>query len=329
MWPKLLLFLLLPASIVLIGTLGYHYIDQWPWLDALFMSVITISTVGYGIQGELSANGKLFTIFLIFLSLGTVTYCVYALSEFFFAGTVHRLYNELWVEKRTQKLQNHFIICGYGRKGLAICKSLQNNQIAFVVIDNQPHNTEQLRKKRYLHLVGTPSDEELLNKAQIHRAKGLIALLPQDAENVFLVLTARGMKPELTILAWCSDDNIEKKLRIAGATEVYSPFELGGKQITRAILKPQVCDFMQKALNLEHEQIQLEQIHVAPRSHFIGKSLRALKIGRDYGVLIVAVRRGAEKIFNPPADTVFQEQDILIALGSWNQLNRLKESVRT
>ncbi|MBF0352781.1 MAG: potassium channel protein [SAR324 cluster bacterium] len=319
--------LLFPPLILLVGTLGYHFLEDWPWLASLFMTVITVTTVGYSEVRPLTPEGQVFTMVLIFSSFGVMAYCIASITDFFIKGKYKHFLWELYMEQSIAQIRDHYIICGFGRKGQAICDRLADNGIGFIIIEKNAERTSTMRDARYLHIIGNATEDEILEQAQITRAKGLLAILGDDPANTYLVLSARQLNPKIKILAWTHSHQMEKKLYRAGAHKVFSPYILGGNQMVHSILRPRVTDFLDFVMSADNENLRLEQIEIPETSAFSGQSIQSLKIHNDYGVIILGVQRQDANIFIPPAQTVFQAHDTVIALGSKAQLDRLKKAL--
>lgn len=317
----------LPLLIMILGTIGYRMLEGWSWLSSLYMTIITITTVGYGETHPMSDGGRLFTIILILLSLVTVAYCTASVSRFVMEGDLKHFLHKVKMEKVISKLKDHYIVCGYGRKGQAICQSLQENGIPLVIIEHTVKKKNVLKASPFSFIIGNAVEDQTLSKARIEYAKGLVAILGDNAENVLLVISARQMNTELQILAWAAGTEMEKKLYRAGASQVFSPYILGGVRIINNILRPDVMKFVDFALRFDNEQLQLEQITIPSLSEFIGQTIYEKKIQETYQVMILVLQRNQKKIFNPPPETFFQENDILISLGSKEDLQSLKQQI--
>ncbi len=321
---RLLWLTLLPPVVVLTGTIGYIFIEGWDWQDALYMTIITISSVGYGETQPLSFGGRMFTIVLIFVSLGTVAYSIASVFSFITEGGIHTLVRKLKKERYMKQLQGHYIVCGLGRKGRAVCRQLLNHKIPFVVIENASERVGVAEELEMLSIHGDATDDHFLEQAGIDKAKGLIAILGDDADNAFLVLSARQLNPSLNIVAWASEPMMEKKLVRAGANRVLSPFELGGFQVVHTLLRPDVMDFLGFALDIDNDDWALDQIQLPDRSAIAGKKLSELHLSSF--VKILAVIRKGERHFDVSGETFLQEQDTVIVLGKRKELARLHET---
>ena len=275
--------ILILIFIVLTGTLGYSLIEKWDIFESFYMTIITITTVGFREVHELSTPGKAFTIVLIFSSLGVIAYAGGSFVEFIVEGQIGQLFGRKKLQKEINKLENHFIICGYGRIGSFICAELRDRPIPFVVVDNNPGLCQKMEEEGILFVDGDATDDDALIKAGISKAKGLVTAVTQDTDNVYITLTARGLNPALFILARAAEPASEKKLKRAGATKVISPYLIGAHRMAQAILRPSVVDFLEIATAGKRLELQLEEIKISPSSALVGKNLITSGIRRDWG----------------------------------------------
>ena len=255
---SLLVLLLLVTS----GTAGYMIIEGWRFLDAFYMTIITIGTVGFQEVHPLSDSGKIFTILLIIFGVSVLGYAVSKLVQTMFEGQFQRFLGRKKVEKSIDKLRDHYIVCGYGRIGSLICREFAAKPIPFVVVENSLAVLERLEEDKVLFLRGNATEDETLLRAGIKRAKGLVSVVTSDTENVYITLTARGLNPELYILARSGESGSDIKLKRAGANKVVSPYHIGGSRMAQAILRPNVVDFIEIATGREHMDLQMEEIFI-------------------------------------------------------------------
>jgi voltage-gated potassium channel len=308
---------------LLIGSFGYVVLEGWSFFEGLYMTVITLTTVGYGEIRPLSQAGRIFTILLIFWGVGFMLYVVTAIAQVVVEGKLRDIFGRQRVEREIRQLKGHYIICGFGRIGVVISRELSHNHIPLVVVDNQPQNTSTLERSGHLHLIGNATHEEVLQAAGIERAQGLVSVVSSDADNVYIVLTARSLNPHLNIVARAGESGSEQKLRRAGANEVISPYELGGQRMAQTILRPTVVDFMEVALG-EGIDLSLEEIPVGGQSDIIGLPLKDSGIRQKMDLIIVAIKRlDGTMLFNPQPDAPILQGDTLIALGSQVNLDKL------
>jgi voltage-gated potassium channel len=310
-------------ALLLIGSFGYVFLEGWSFFDGLYMTVITLTTVGYGEVRPLNQTGRIFTILLIFWGVGFMFYVVTALAQVVVEGQLRDVFGRRRLEREIRNLQNHYIICGFGRIGEVISRELSHNNIPIVVVDNRSQHAPTLERSGYLHVIGNATQEEVLLTAGIERARGLVSVVSSDADNVYIVLTARSMNPDLTIVSRAGEPGSEQKLRRAGANEVISPYELGGQRMAQTILRPTVLDFMDVALG-EGIDLSLEEIPVGGASDIIGRPLKDSGIRQKLDLIIVAIKRlDGAMLFNPQPDAPILQGDTLIALGSKANLDKL------
>jgi voltage-gated potassium channel len=323
-----MLSVLLIFTVISVGTAGYALLEGWSILDSLFMTVITITTVGYREVHQLSEKGMLFTIFLILFSLGTVFYILNRGAKIIIEGELLAVLGRRRLEKTIKGMKNHYIICGYGRMGRIISKELKNTGISFVVIEKTPHETAVVEKD-IVFMEGDATKDKTLLDAGIERAAGLISVLPTDAENLYVVLSTRGLNPKLNIVARAGEEGSEQKLIRAGADRVVSPYHIGGLRIAHMVLKPAVVDFIEFATKSGNIDLQMEEIYVSGGSKVAGSTLNECGIGRELGVIIVAIKdKSGGMKFNPPFNATMAAGDTLIALGETSRLKQLEEMAK-
>jgi voltage-gated potassium channel len=325
LWRRLLPVILLVTFIISFGTAGYMLIERWSFLDSLYMTIITLSTVGFKEVGELSTGGRLFTIILIIGGVGTVLYALSAGARFLLEGELQAAFGRRRLEKKVRELKNHYIICGFGRMGKIIGKELKNKGVQFIAIEKNPVSYE---KEEVLILEGDASQDDILKESGIERAKGLITVLPTDAENLYVVLSAKGLNPDLYIVARAGEEGSEKKLLRAGADRVISPYYIGGLRIAHTVLKPAVVDFIEFATKAGNIDLQMEEIPIPEGSGLIGLTLDQCGMGKELGLIVVAIKRATgEMRFNPTFRTTIKLGDTLIVLGEVSKLKILEERV--
>ncbi len=306
------------------GTIGYSAIEDWGIFEALYMTIITLATVGYNEVHTLSHNGQIFTIFLIVFGVGTIAYTIGSMIQFMVEGQLYQILGRKKVQKKISRLREHYIICGYGRIGRLISHELASKPLPFIVVENDSKQCQQLEEDGYLFIEGDATQDESLERAGIHHAKGLITAVASDSANVFIVLTARGMKSNLFIMARASEDGAEIKLMRAGANKVVSPYTIGASRMAQAILRPSVVDFIDIATGRKNIELQMEEIPVAPNSSLVGKDLSQSGIRKNLGLIIVGIKHDEQMIFNPAANTIIEAGHILIALGEYPEIQKLE-----
>jgi len=325
---KLLLAFLLIFLVISFGTLGYMFIEGWTLLDSLYMTIITLASVGYKEVHDLSFNGKMFTIVLIIGGVGTVAYALTAGAKIILEGELLDVFGRRRLEKKINELKDHYIICGYGRMGKIICRELQEKHMKFVVIEKNPDLIAE--KGDVLLVKGDATRDEILKEIHIEKAKGLISVLPTDAENLFVVLSARGLNPSLSIVARAGEEGSEQKLLRAGADKVVSPYHIGGLRIAHTVLKPAVVDFIEFATKSGNIDLQMEEIKIQEASQLAGLTLDECGIGRELGIIIVAIKKADGDLkFNPTFRSTIHTGDTLIALGEISKLKLLEDMAKT
>lgn len=313
-------------SILAIGTFGYYLIESWSLFDALYMTVITLATVGFKEVQPLSDQGKLFTIVLIISGTGIIAYTLSSLLQFTLEGQLRRILGRKKLESRTSKLRDHYIICGFGRIGHLICREFQSRPMPFVVVEKDPQLVERVEREGYMFVEGDATDDETLQAAGIDHALGLITAVTSDTDNVYITLTARGLNPKLFILARAGEEGSEKKLMRAGASKVISPYIIGASRMAQAILRPSVVDFIEIATASENLELQIEEIPVAASSSLVGKTLIDSGVRQSMGIIIVGIKQvDGQMIFNPPPTRVIEPNSILIILGERPAISQLEK----
>lgn len=323
---KISIFVLL--MLVSVGTSGFMVIESWRFLDALYMTVITLGTVGFKEIHDLSDNGKIFTMILIVVGVSVLGYIVGSLAQIMFEGQIQRIMGRKRVEKMIEALHGHYIICGFGRIGSLICKEFKANELPFVIVEKNVETMEKLNEEGYLHMRGDATLDETLLKAGIKRAKGLISVVTSDTENVYITLTARGLNPDLYILARSGEEGSDIKLKRAGANKVVSPYIIGGSRMAQSVLRPNVVDFIEIATGSEHMDLQMEEITIPDHSAFAGETLVSSGFRKEIGVIIVGIKKSHGKmVFNPHSQAKIEGGDTLIVLGEPQSIAKLEDLV--
>jgi voltage-gated potassium channel len=312
----------------LFGTVGLHITDNLTFFESFYMTLITVSTVGFGELKSFSTSGRIIIMIVIVCSMTIVTYTIGSFLRMMIEGELARTFGRRKLEKTIASLKDHFILCGYGRIGRLIALDLRDNGIPFVVIEHLPEAIEQLEKDKMLFVDMDATAEESLLTAGIMRAKGLVTAVKSDSDNVFITLTARSIHPGIFILSRGSDERNEEKLRRAGATRVALPYQIGGKRMSQMLLRPTVVDFIDVAMMDSDLGLQMEELTVKKGSIADKKNLVESNIRRVYGIIIVAVKKQDGKmVFNPAADECLEAGDTLVVLGKKEDLLRLEKSV--
>jgi len=302
--------------ILLFGTTGYRLIEEWSLLDCLYMTVITLTTVGFGEIHPLTSHGRVFTIVLIFFGMGVVGYAFVSATRFVVEGEILALITRRRHMRAVERIHDHFIVCGFGRMGSFIAQQLHERGIPFVLVEDKPAIQEKIIQLGYLMTPGDATDEEILKSAGIETARGLVAVLNSDAENLYAVLTARELNPNLEIVARASDDAAQKKLMRAGATRVISPYKIGGMRMVMGMLKPAVMSFLEVVMDHKDMSIEIEEIQVGKGSQYSGKRLVETDMRRDLDLIVIGIKKHyGDMVFNPGPQTVVEAHDTLIAMG--------------
>ncbi len=314
------------AIIIAVGTFGYHFIEGWTFLEGLYMTVITITTIGFKEVRELSDSGRIFTLVIIFSGIGMVTYALVTGSRMIIEGEIQNILSRRRYMKTIEKIHDHFIICGYGRMGSFICQQLHARGIPFVVVENRPELQDKIMEDGFFLSPGDATEEAVLIDAGIHRARGLVSVVQTDADNVYVVLTARELNPNVEIIARAGEESAEKKLLRAGATRVISPYRIGGMRLVMGIIKPAVMSFLELAMDHRKLDVELEEVRVAQNSSYSGKKLIDTDIRRELNLIIIAIKKfDGGMVFNPGPETVIENNDTLIAMGDKDNLKALEK----
>jgi len=323
---------IIPPIIVIIGvisfgTIGYTLVEGWSIFDSLYMTIITLTTVGYEEVHSLSKAGRFFTTVLILSGVGAMLYALGVGARVVIEGEIREILGRRKLSKKIENLKNHYIICGYGRMGKIICKEMIQNGAPFIIVEKDTEILTTIEKDE-LSMQGDSTQDSVLKDAGIEKARGLISVLSTDADNLYVVLSARGLNPQLRIVARASEEGAKKKLLRAGADKVISPYHLGGLRIAHTILKPAVVDFIEFATRSGNLELQMEEIKVKGESHIVDRSLDECGIRKEMGIIIVAIKRETgEMEFNPSSTSVIKPGDTLVAMGETKQLEALEDLV--
>ena len=312
------------VMVLAFGTAGYMVIERWRLLDALYMTVITITTVGYGEVRTVSDSGRIFTILLIFSGMGIMAYTLGMVAQAIVELQLGSILGRRKLGLKIKSIKNHYIICGFGRIGRIISQELKSKRIPLLLIDSSPGFGETLASQEIPYIIGDASSEEILMEAGIERAKGLVTVVTSDADNLFITMTARGLNPDLFILSRAEDEQTQKKLLRAGANRVVLPYLIGGQKKAHTITKPAVTDFLEVTVHEKGIELKMEELLVGERSALNGVRLMDSGIRQEMNVMIIAVRKkSGEMAFNPSSQTRIEKGDTLIALGHISDLQRL------
>jgi voltage-gated potassium channel len=319
---KISLFLLL--LIIVVGTLGYRVIEGMSAFNAFYMTMITISTVGFSEIKPLSPAGRVLTIFIIVSGISVLTYSLGQVARIFVEGEIRQIFGRRKLEKKIAGLKDHYIICGFGRIGSTIAKELAAENIPFIVIEQAPEHIEKIDASQFMYLNLDATAESTLLKAGLHTAKGLVSAVSSDADNVFIALSAKGLRPDIFILARASDTKNEDKLLRAGASRVVCPYQMGGRRMAEILRRPTVVDFIDNTMMNSKLDLKMEEAVIGQASPLIGKTIVTSNIRQDFGVIIVAIKKITnEMIYNPMPSEILDAGDVIVVIGKKDGLRRL------
>ena len=309
-----------------VGSIGFAWIEGWPLLDGVYMAVITLSTVGDGEPRPLSDPGKVFASFLIVAGLATAVYTFTSLGQTLLEGELAAVLGRRRMKSHRGKLEDHYIVCGNGRVGRTVSSYLARRDLPFCVIEIEAAAEEELRKQRYRYVIGDATEDGNLLLAGLSKAKAVFALLPSDADNLYLTLSAKGLNPAAVVVARASVKAAESKLKKAGADHVVSPYELVGLRLLQKVLSPTLMEFMDLTIHREHLQLIMEEFRVSSGSTLAGNTIEEARIRSRYGLIVVAIKRpDGPMIFNPDADEKMEPGDVLVLLGPEDQVRDLED----
>ncbi|MBI3929324.1 MAG: potassium channel protein [Armatimonadetes bacterium] len=308
------------------GVLGYRLFSQLSWLDALYMTVTTLATVGYREVGDMDTDSKIFTILLLTVGAGVLVYAVTAATEVLLDEQTRYYFQMRSIARRAKVMKHHFIVCGLGRVGFAVCEELAASEASFIIIEEDAVKVQYASSRGWLGVQGDATDDRVLEQAGIHRAKGLITCIDTDAANLFVVISAKGLCPDLDVSARVSDENNLAKFRRAGASHAYSPFSLLGRRMARSVTRPRVVELLDLALEQNDYALTIDECQVHGESKLVGTSLKDSNFRGRYGAVILSIiREDRSIIHNPPPETELRPGDILVTLGTPVQLQQIKQ----
>ncbi len=312
--------------LILIGILGFSIIEGWPLLDCLYMTIITIFTVGFKEVRELSPAGRIFTIFIIFGGVGTAFYLFTRFAEIVYQGGIIKFLRRRKMEKIIKNLKDHYIICGHGRMGKIVREQLDEESLPYVVVDNNEEKIQELKEANICHVQGDASQEETMSKAGIKRAKALAALLRTDADNLYLVLTVKLINPSLFVFSKALEEEAERKILQIGANKVVNPYKLSGLRIAQGLIRPAVVDFMDLIIRRKELSLFMEEMVVKKDSWLTSRTLTEADIRKKSNVIVVAIKKPGEDInFNPSPEVTIETGDTLLVLGDKEDISRFEQ----
>lgn len=315
----------IPFVVAILGIAGYMAIEGWSFLDAAYMTVITMTTVGYREVAPLSQTGMIFTLFLIITGVGSVFYAMTAIMAYIVEGQFQKAMGRFRMKGKIEHLRNHYIICGYGRVGQQIAREFIREGESFVIIDASPDSVERCAVDGFLHIHGDAARDEILLQAGIERAKGLVTAVDSDADNIYVTLSARVLRPDLNIVARANMEGTEPKLIRAGANRVISPYSIGGRRMATHLTRPLVADFLDTLMHSDRLELLLEEIEVGFHSPLANKNLVEARQAAASGASILALKKKTGEMVTELDDrTIIEVGDKLVALGTRSQMRALE-----
>jgi len=322
--------ILLLTLVVLIGALGYHRLARTGYLDSFYMAITTLFTVGFRELGEVTSATKLFTIFYLITGLGIATYAISSLTALIVEGDLKGYLKERRMEKRLAELTDHIIVCGLGKVGFQAAWEFKQAGIPFVIVEKLPSKSGNLRFEGDIILIGDAMDELVLERAGIQRARGLVAAVGSDADNVLVTLTAKQMAPDLVVVARAARLGTEKKLQAAGADHIVSPYEIGGRRMAQLLLTPDLLNYVDLVVDKKPVEMAIEHILVHPRSRLVGATMRDIRLRDTTGALVAGIVRPGEGLrFNPRGSEMFEAGDVMLVMGTHQALKNMEELAKS
>jgi len=326
---RFLLIVVIPILVISLGTLGYRLIEGWSLFDSLYMTITTLATVGFQEVHPLSTAGRSFTMVLILGGVFTMFYAAAEIIRSVVSGEVRDILGRRQMERSLAELDDHLIVCGFGRMGRLVCQEFSKQQIPFVVVEKQQRLLEGFALTNGIPLHGDATLDEILKRAGIDRARALVTVAASDADNLYITMSARLLSDKLFIVARAEESSSEQKLLRAGANRVVSPYQIGGTRVAQAVLRPTVVDFIELATKTEHVDLQIEETRIEPTSTLVGVTVKESHVRQDLSVIIVAIKKGSgHMVFNPSPDATLEANDIMIAIGDREHLDALDALAR-
>jgi len=323
---NLKLIAILLGLLVIVGIAGFHLIEGWSYFDGFYMVLTTITSIGYGEIHPLSHAGRLFNSFVIITGVGLVLLLVGGASRTLLEFEIQSLFGRRSMDREIRRLTGHFIICGAGRVGRSVARELARRPLPFVVVDTSEEKLQKYASEGWPTLRGDATQAPVLHELRIEHAQGLVAATTTDAINIYIILTARSLNPNLKIIARAAEEEAEKHLLTAGADSVVSPYRFAGYRIAQTFMRPNVVDFFDTAMN-QQRPLEIEEVKVGKGARFAGQTLEGSRIRQELGVIVLAIKGEHTAMrFNPPPDEVIHEGDHLIAMGDPDGLRRLEDS---
>lgn len=315
------------AAVILVGTAGYAQLEHWSWFDAFYVTITTITTIGGGEPAPLNVAGKWWTVGVVAIGFGVLTYTLLRLFSYTLEGKLGSLVGQRRMRRRVEEMTEHYILCGFGRVGGEIARTFRDEGVDFVIIDINPESLERAAAAGYKTISGDAADAATLRAAGVDRARGLVAAVDSDEINIYVTLSARVLNPSLFIVARANRDGAESKLRLAGATRIISPYQIGGRRIAGLAMRPTAVEFVDTVLFAQNSQLILEDFAVAESSPWIGRPLEALAPDASEAI-VLALKRGGSMMFRPAPDTPLRASDEIVAAGSPAGISTLDAKLR-
>lgn len=323
---RYILLMLTPAFLLFIGTIGYEWLEEeYTLFDSFYMTVITLTTVGYGeIPKPLSEPGRVFTVVLLLGGVFTLFWAAGEMIRTIVSGEIQTALGRRRMERSLAAMKNHMIICGFGRMGQIICREFSLQKLPFVVIDQREDLLRGFSLQHGVPLIGDASSDEILKKAGVDRARSLVTVAGSDADNLIITMSARLLNERLYIVARAEDEQAQGKLLRAGANRVVTPYILGGKSVAQAVLRPAVVEFIDLATRSEHTELQMEEVQLRPKCKLVGEQIADTLLHKRHGIFIIAIKKeSGQMVYNPPGSAILEGGDTLIALGHKEKLEEL------
>lgn len=310
--------------LILAGSIGFVIVERWSFLDSLYMTVTTLATVGYGEVHPLTTAGKVFAILLILVGVGLFLFILSDMGQIFLEANPTAIFGRDRMKRKIAKLTGHQIVCGFGRTGQEAADHFHHNQVPFVIIEADPKLAKACEQDGHLVLQGDATSEETLHAAHIDTAAGIVCCLPDDTNNTFIALCARGLNESITIVCRASNPGSDSIMRRAGAHMVISPYEICGRRMATAVTHPLVLEFLDVVMHSAAYDLRLEQVSIGTKSGLVGRNLKDASIKQNTGAMVLAINQSGKLITNPAPETVFNPGDELIALGAEQELDKLE-----
>ncbi|MEJ2720170.1 MAG: potassium channel protein [bacterium] len=310
--------------VIISSTAGFYFLERWSLLDSFYMTIITISTVGFREVNPLSPGGRLFASFVILTGLGAAFFTTTMLGRVILEGEFRGTMGRRKMTRKIENLRNHSVVCGFGRTGKVVAELLHQDGYPFCVIENDKAKEEEMHDLGYIYIIGDATGENVLREAGVERALGVMALLPSDADNLYLTMTAKGINSGVVVVARAFDQDAEMRLKRGGANNIVSMHKIAAHRVIQGTLHPAVEEFVDLVTDRQQLSLFVEEAKLCPGSDLAGRAIKDTGVRTRYGVIIVTIKKAAgEMIFNPDAGTVLMEGDTIVAIGEKSNLTRL------